>query len=276
MIVDFWNIERQNLISVLTRTETPAETAEAVRHSIRQTEQNTLAELSDPQLRQQAGMLFGCLRSCMAFLEVQSALTVWEAQQTSSKKKLSAWWIAFAVLAMVLGLYCYLKGINAAVWITAGMFLCGCGAFISTFRSASPLPKDELRIVLKVNSEHLLALLDAQMRTMDRMIDDFGVLNDQLRTSPDTADLTAASRAADLLEALYEYSGDERLQAEEAANRLLASLGLKAVPYSEEQSALFTILPSKNTVRTLSPAIVSAKENRLLKRGTAAVPISAA
>ena len=78
------------------------------------------------------------------------------------------------------------------------------------------------------------------------------------------------------MEALYESDGEDMEGAHEAAKRLLSSLGLQAVDYSNETSRLFNALPSKTVTRTLSPAIVSAQDHQLLRRGTAAVRIDAA
>ena len=65
-------------------------------------------------------------------------------------------------------------------------------------------------------------------------------------------------------------------EAREAAGRLLAELGLGALDYSEENRRLFNALPSKSETRTLAPAIVSLEDQRLLRRGTAAVRTGAA
>ena len=84
------------------------------------------------------------------------------------------------------------------------------------------------------------------------------------------------ARAADLMEALYECDGEVRETAGEAARKLLAGLGLTALDYTEENRRLFNALPSKSETRTLSPAIVSLEDRRLLRRGTAAVRTDAA
>ena len=56
-----------------------------------------------------------------------------------------------------------------------------------------------------------------------------------------------------------------------AVEGLLNGLGFRAMEYSEDNSRLFTVLPSKNETRTISPAIVSAEDFRLIRRGPAAV-----
>ena len=82
--------------------------------------------------------------------------------------------------------------------------------------------------------------------------------------------------AADLMEALYECEGEVPEAAGEAARKMLAVMGLTALDYTEENRRLFNALPSKSETRTLSPAIVSLEDRRLLRRGTAAVRTDAA
>ena len=89
-------------------------------------------------------------------------------------------------------------------------------------------------------------------------------------------DHSMAAMLSDVLEALYECDEDSRQGAEEAAARMLASLSLAAVSYSDAAAHLFTVLPSKNETKTLVPAIVAEKDHQLLKRGVAAVQMSQA
>ena len=131
-----------------------------------------------------------------------------------------------------------------------------------------------MRVVLKPDVERLLTLMDRQMRAIDRSLNDLAYLNEQLRGGLQTADAATLARAADLMEALYECDGEVREAAGEAARRMLAGLG--ALDYTEENRRLFNALPSKSETRTLSPAIVSLEDRRLLRRGTAAVRTDAA
>ena len=125
-------------------------------------------------------------------------------------------------------------------------------------------------MTLQPDRERLLAVLDGQMRAIDRCANDFAYLNDSLQGREQGSSATA-ERLADLMEAVYELEGDEQDEVAGAAEGLLKGLGFRAVPYSAENSRLFTVLPSKNETRTLSPAIVSAEDFRLIRRGTAAV-----
>ena len=136
--------------------------------------------------------------------------------------------------------------------------------------------QNEARVTLRPNADRLFAILDGQLRAISRYVNDFAYLNDQLRTAPECANTALLARAADLLEALYEYDAAERADAEEAARRLLKNLGLEALDYSDEHSRLFTALPSKSVTRTLTPAIVSIEDGKLLRLGTAAVRMDVA
>lgn len=104
------------------------------------------------------------------------------------------------------------------------------------------------------------------MRAIDRCANDFAYLNDSLQGREQGSSATA-ERLADLMEAVYELEGDEQDEVAGAAEGLLKGLGFRAVPYSAENSRLFTVLPSKNETRTLSPAIVSAEDFRLIRPG---------
>ena len=133
-----------------------------------------------------------------------------------------------------------------------------------------------MRVVLKPDVERLLTLMDRQMRAIDRSLNDLAYLNEQLRGGLQTADAATLARAADLMEALYECDGEVPEAAGEAARKMLAVMGLTALDYTEENRRLFNALPSKSETRTLSPAIVSLEDRRLLRRGTAAVRTDAA
>ena len=86
----------------------------------------------------------------------------------------------------------------------------------------------------------------------------------------------ATEAVSDLLEVIYAYDDDLRQQAEDAIGHLLAEMGLETMEYSNENQKLFNQLPSKNMTRTLCPAILSAEDHRLLRRGTAVVRTDAA
>ena len=277
-IFQHWQEQRDKLRPSLAETMSAAEITGQVRHALLQTEHNALAELDDDLLRQQAAVLMGCLKSALGLLEAHGTAQIWVAQKSglSKAKSKSLWSVAGALLAGLAAL-CALK----SRWISLGLCVAalavGLCALISERRSAaSILPQDEVRATVTVDIERLFAVLDAQLRAMDRYLSDFSYLNDQARGGAESTDAITLSRAADLMEALYDCDDAGRAPAEEAARRLLERLGLQALDYDEESSRLFNALPSKTVTRTLSPAIVSVRDQQLLRRGTAAVRIDAA
>jgi len=277
-IVEIWQEQRESLRSAITDRMSTSEVLYQVRHALLQTEQNALADLDDDVLRQQAGVLMSCLKGSLGLLVAHTAGKIWVAQKSEKNASPadSMWRFAACALAL-LAVYC---GLNAE-WIALALAAAGLGlgaaALIRERKNASSVfPKDEVQATVSIDIERMLSVLDSQMRAMDRCLTDFAYLNDQARGSADSADSMTLSRAVDLIEALYDCDEEGRAPAEEAARQLLSRLGLQALDYSEENSRLFNTLPSKNITRTLSPAIVSAEDQKLLRRGTAAVCIGAA
>ena len=159
--------------------------------------------------------------------------------------------------------------VNAVLALAA--LIAGSAALLTERRkSRKATGHDEVRVTLQPDVERLLAVLDGQLRAIDRCANDFAYLNDSLR-GREQGSSAMAERLADLMETVYDLSGDERDEMAGAVDGLLNGLGFRAMEYSEENSRLFTVLPSKNETRTLSPAIVSAEDFRLIRRGTAAV-----
>lgn len=278
-VYDLWQIQREPLRPLLTN-DTPdvARSVSQVRHAILQTEQNALAELQDDVLRQQAGLLFSCLKNALGLLEIHTAAQVWVPQKAPAKPERSERLPVLLCLAFLIPPLIFLYAKTEWLWFALGLSgaICGLWALVRRPKESFGLPQDEARVTLTLDAERLLSLLDEQMRAIDRQIRDFAYLNDQLRGNAECADTASLARAADLMEALYECDPGERAPAEEAARNLLAGLGLRALDYSEENCRLFNALPSKTETRTLSPAIVSTQDHRLLKRGTAAVRMGAA
>lgn len=269
---DHWQTQRDLLRPRLKELDSTAEVVHQVRRALLQTEQNALAEMSDDVLRQQAGVLMGCVKQSIGLMEAQIAAQVWVPQKhkaSGGKERLFLMLVSGALAAAV-ALYCSFKGWVLGAALAACALIIGGVAFVWRFSSALP-KEDETRVTLRPDVDRLFAVLDGQIRSLDRYVDDFSYLNDQLRSNSSSADEVALHRAADLMEALYECGENERAATEEAANRLLAALGLRAVDYSDKTSRFFNTLPSKSVTRTLSPAILSMQDERLLRRGTAAV-----
>lgn len=272
-VFECWEEQRESLRAALKDQTGAADQVYAIRHALMQTEQNTLAQQSDEVLRQQIGVLFSLVKGSVGFLETPAAATAWVAQSRKAEKHGGkAWLVLLAALLMIFsGLCCYFRGVVLG-WISAlAALIAGSAALLSERRkSRLPAGHEEVRVTLQPDVDRLLAVLDGQLRAIDRCANDFAYLNDSLRGREQGSSATA-ERLADLMEAVYEMDGDERDEMTGAAEGLLNGLGFRAVEYSEENSRLFTVLPSKNETRTLSPAIVSAEDFRLIRRGTAAV-----
>lgn len=273
-----WQQQKDNLRAVLTPQLSAADAVRHIRHALLQTEQNALAEMTDDVLRQQASVLMGSLKGCTSLLEAHGTAQIWLAH----KKPQPAhgvpmpWRIAAGLLAALM-LLCLWRNEWLAFALTAAALAIGFWAWlVSRKETASVFSQDEVRASVTIDPDRLLAVLDGQLRAMDRYLSDFAALNEQARGGAENADSLTLSRAAELMESLYDCDEAERAPVEDAARRLLANLGLQAVDYTEDNSRLFNALPSKSVTRTLSPAIVSMQDHQLLKRGTAAVRMPAA
>lgn len=278
-VFEHWQNQREPLRSRLAELNSMADVVYEVRHAILQTEQNALADMSDDVLRQQAGVMMSALKNSVGLLEAQITAQVWVPQKqpkaakpTRENRLLRL--ISFVLAAAAIA-WCYWKGQYVGSCLAACALLTGVLSMYLRPAPAASAP-DESRVTLRPDVERLLGILDGQMRSVDRCVNDFAYLNEQMRGHADVTDPAALSRAADLMEALYEADSAELGDAHDAARRLLASLGLCAVDYCAETSRLFNALPSKTDTRTLSPAIVSAQDHQLLRRGTAAVRMGAA
>ncbi len=279
-VYDHWQTQKEALRRSLEAQHDMAGVVYQVRHALLQAEQNALAELNDDVLRQQAGVLMSCVKTAVGLLDTQIAFQVWVPQhakeQTRSKRRL-ALWVIVLLLQLLLGGYCYFMRLPLGWIIALAVLAVGLCAFVAECKGvSSSAGKDEVRVTLKPDVDRLFTLLDGQIHAVDRSLNDLGYLNEQLRGGSECTDAATLSYVADLLEALYECDESVREPACGAADRMLESMGLWALPYSEENRRLFSALPSKTETRTLSPAILSAQDHRLLRRGTAAVRIDAA
>lgn len=269
-----WQNQREKLRTALAEVAEGSSASYLVRHALSQTEQDTLSAITDDTLRQQTGVLFSCLKNAAGFLDVTVSAKEWQMRAQPKEKGKPTWLIlaAAAILQVLIGLHFYTKG-ETVVWIVmlAALLLTAVYLLVSA-RSRKEKPKDEeLRITLHPDAEKLLTILDAQLRAIDRFMSDLQFLNEKLSQQSGQAGLGLAQVASELMEQLCELDGDAREQALSAADKLLDGLGMEAVEYSEHDKRLFTVLPSKQATRTLTPALVSKDSRRLLKTGTAAV-----
>lgn len=273
-IFDHWQQQKEPLRQALARQTELSGAVYQLKHALLQTEQNALAEMTDDVLRQQAGVLMSFLKTSMGLLETPALAQTWVAQPAAPKHSpvRDAWplWLICVLLNVLCGVLFYFEGSTLGWLAVLATLVVGVLAFLRKAPKAAPV-RDELHVTLKPDAERLLSLMDGQMRAVDRALNDLTYLNDQLRGGAECNDSATLSRVSDLLEALYDSDEAVRLPAIQAAQRMLEGMGLIAVEYSEEQRALFNALPSKTETRTLSPAILSKQDRRLLRRGTAAV-----
>ncbi len=280
--LECWQQQRTELERALEGQQEISGIIYTARHAILQTEQNTLASQSDDILRQQMGVLFALLKNSLSLLNVSVTETAWAPVSLRREKKLSKGFpflLAAALLMLAAGLLNYLQKdllgwllpLAATAAAIAGLWI----GSISTQKAADKF-QPKLRTTCQVNTEQLLGAIEAQIVMIDRCAQDFAYLNHSLRTPTGGTGWQNLEAVSELLETIYSYDDDLRQQAEEAMGQLLVEMGLEAVDYSQESEKLFTQLPSKNMTRTLCPALLSAEDHRLLRRGTAVVSNKAA
>ncbi len=272
---DNWCAQKQKLRQSIQDATDMSGMVYAVRHTLAQVEQTTMAQQQDDLLRQQTGILFSCCKNSVGLLDVSISTKVWVPQSYKKPQKnplpLLLWIVAGLVQAAG-GVYGYITG-QWTAWIPmAAAFVAAAVALPLTVRTRKKeAPTDQVRVTLQPDEDKLFRMIDAQTQAIDRYINDFAYLNGQALGQDNAPDGKMIARIADMLEALYECDEAGREPAENATNRMLEGMGLEALAYSEGNQHLFTTLPSKDGVHTLVPALVAQRDRRLLRRGVAAV-----
>lgn len=279
-LLNHWQQQKETLRQALSQQTDLSGAVYQLRHALLQTEQNALAEMDDDVLRQQAGVLLSFLKTSLGLLETPFTSQTWVAKPVADKaigKRRENWplWLICVLANMLCGVLCYFAG-STLGWLAALLAL-GVSLYIFLRRMPSAVAaQDEVRVSIRPDPDRLIGLMDGQLRAADRALNDLEYLNDQLRGSADAGDTTVLSHVSDLMETLYEWDESMRLPVMEAAARLLDGMGLIVIEYSDETRKLFSALPSKTETRTLSPAILSKQDRKLLRRGTAVVKAHAA
>lgn len=271
-----WVEQRERLRERLHAADDAAGAAIALRHALAQVEQNAMAEQPDDLLRQQTGILFSCVKGSLGLLDITVSTRVWVAHTQADRPKARLWpWMLAAALLLLgwAGVYTYLRS-QWLVWpAIAAAAVCAAVGFFSLRHARTPQPEDanRLKVTAKPDADQLFGAIDAQMRGIDRYINDFAYLNEQTALRSGGPDPRNVSALAELMEAVTGLEGEPGEDTAQAAESLLASLGVRALPYSQEEQRYFTVLPSISGTHTLAPALVSTRDGALLQRGTAAV-----
>jgi len=271
-----WLAQRERLRENLRATGDASGAAYLTRHALAQVEQNAMAEQPDDLLRQQAGILFSCFKTSLNLLDISISTSVWVAQSKAERKpRRSGWWGLLFACLLTAG--CVVYAYLAHQWLLCLPPLAVLVAIIIGWVSIArgvqeeEPSEDRLRVTAKPDTEKLFAAIDAQMKAIDRYMNDFAYLNEQNALQNNAGDVKNVALLAELMQAVYDCEGDTRDEAISAAERLLVSAGAKAVTYTQQDMRLFNLLPSLTETRTLVPALVASKDGALLYRGTAAV-----
>ncbi len=274
-----WLDQRERLREGLRSVSDAEGAASLTRRTLAQVEQNALSEQTDELLRQQTGILFSCFRSSLSLMDVSVSTHVWVAQSEaeSVKKQPHSWWLPGAcALQLLAGLLAYVKGyvfLWAPIFAALALTLIGL-LFIRRPPHHEARKEDRLKITASPDAEKLFQAIEIQMKAIDRFVNDFAYLNEQNAMRGSLPDARNVAALAELMRAIGECDGENSAEAEAAASQLLSVLGMRSVPYAQEVSSLYNVLPSVSETRTLAPALVSLKDGSLLYRGTAAVLLS--
>lgn len=275
-----WQEQRTALAKELKDQREISDILYSVRHALMQTEQNTLAAQTDDVLRQQLGVLFGLLKNSVNLLNIPATATTWTPYAKKKKPRPGLPFLFGAALILILTVvWMYAKG-DLLGWLlplaTLVLGLVGIAANDRARRKEEAGLFAEQRTTHTLDTEQLLGAIEAQIVMIDRCTTDFAYLNRSLRNPAGSAGWQNLDAVSELLETIYAYDDDLRTQAGDAMQQLLIEMGLEAVDFDPENERLFTQLPSKNMTRTLCPALLSAEDHRLLRRGTAVVRANAA
>lgn len=276
-----WQEQREELGKEVARQQELSGVIYAIRHALLQTEQNVLASQNDDVLRQQMGVVFALLKNSISLLNVPVSSTTWTAASRRNEKRLERGFpflLAAGLVLLATVLWSYAKK-DLLGWVLplAAAVLCILGLVLNhKARKARTSDQPQLKVTHSIDSEALLNAIDAQIVMIDRCTNDFTHLNQSLRAPSGGIGVQNLEAVSDLLEVLYAYDDDLRQQSDEAIGQLLSEMGLETMEYTQENQKLFNQLPSKNMTRTLCPAILSAEDHHLLRRGTAVVRTDAA
>lgn len=277
-----WQEQREELSREVAQQQDLSGVIYAVRHALLQTEQNVLASQNDDVLRQQMGVLFALLKNSISLLNVPVSSTTWTAASRRKEKRMEGGFpflLSAGLALLAAGFWSYAKGDLLGLILPLGaLVLCIVGLLLNRKekRALASDHQPQLKVTQSIDPELLLSAIDAQILMIDRCSNDFSYLNQSMRTPAGGIGTQNLEAISDLLEVIYAYDDDLRQQADEAVSHLLSDMGLETMEYSKENQKLFNQLPSKNMTRTLCPAILSAEDHRLLRRGTAVVRSDAA
>ncbi len=280
--LECWQELRPELAKEISRQQEAGGVIYAVRHAILQTEQNVLASQSDDVLRQQLGVLFALLKNSISLLNVPVSSTTWTAASRRNERKTGhgfPFMLAAGMALLAGGLWAYAKG-DLLGWVlplcTLVLAVIGLVLGRQERKEQQESGSRQLKTTHTFDADQLLGAVEAQLTMIDRCANDFSYLNQSLRTPAGGNGRQNLEAVSELLETVYAYDDELRQQADEAIRQLLSDMGLELVDYSDEHQKLFNQLPSKTMTRTLCPALLSADDHRLLRRGTAVVSTDAA
>lgn len=280
--LECWQEMRPELSKEITRQQDAGGVIYAVRHAILQTEQNILASQSDDVLRQQLGVLFALLKNSISLLNVPVSSTTWTAASRRNERKPGRgfpFMLAAGMALLATGFWGYAKGDLLGWVLPLCTLVLAVIALVISRRERKEQPETggpQLKTTHTFDAEQLLGAVEAQLTMIDRCANDFAYLNQSLRTPAGGSGGQNLEAVSELLETIYAYDDELRQQADDAIRQLLGDMGLELLDYSPEHQKLFNQLPSKNMTRTLCPALLSAEDHKLLRRGTAAVSMDAA
>ena len=151
-VFDQWQSQKDGLRKSLQSAADLADVTYHIRHALNQTEQNALAAMADDVLRQQAGVLLGCLKTSVGLLECQIQTQVWLPQSQKKARgvrpSVALMWLAAALVALlacvgIAVLTGMLHGTSMAVKIFSTSLLVSfpAGYFVALTRPAALLEK---------------------------------------------------------------------------------------------------------------------------------------
>ena len=265
-IAEMWSLRRSALERELATESGASGMMRKARHVFSQMEQELLAGYTDDAARQRVGVLTGVFKHSLDLITLpQSVRDVSEKTVSSPAEKLLPAGAACGIAVTLLyGLYRN----DRALEILCAVLLLALGILMLVSRRKTKLPEN--RYETCPDTAAFLRQLDSQISLLSRSLQDLDVLDRSLQTG-DPARAPSLSGISGMLETVSQMDEEDRRALGADLDRLLNAIDLKAVEYSLENAGLFDLLPSKNITRTLSPALLDAREGTLLRRGTAAV-----
>ena len=231
-------------------------------HLLSSIKHRVLSDAPNALVRQTAGVLFAYAQEALETYALLEKPKVW--REASNEKKRYAGSLLFLIAGVLsVLLFWQLREKNEVLlswFVAAQAILCGAGVF-HTLKMQKEQP---IRVTCRYDGDKLLDFIGEWMRMIDRDLEAVTALMEGEHTEAIPDDTFEIIRKCFELECRKEPVHPELQQ---AVQTVLLRNGIEAVTYSPDCEALFEVMPTLGTEKTVIPALL--REGKLISRGFA-------